>query len=406
MATPTAASRRPAVTSPRGGGGDGHGHRHAAVLAIGTANPASWVTQEEYVDWYFRVTNSEHLADLKAKMKRICDKSGIKKRHFHLTEELLADHPDLTDRAQPSLDARLDVAAAAVPELAAAAARKAIAEWGRPAGDITHLVVTTNSGGHVVGADVRLARLLGLRPTVRRTLLYLGGCSAGSGALRLAKDLAENTPGARVLVACAELNLIAFRGPEDGCLDTLILQGIFGDGAGAAVVGADPVVPVERPIFYMASASQTTIPGTEHAITGQLRKGGLDYHIAHEMPSLVGEHIAHCVADALAPLGIGIDVDVDGGGGWNGLFWAVHPGGRAILDSVEARLALAPGKLAASRRVLGEFGNMAGATVFFVLDELPRARGEGERRGCEWGVAVAFGPGVTVEAMVLRAVHF
>uniref|UniRef100_A0A0D3HMJ0 Chalcone/stilbene synthase N-terminal domain-containing protein n=1 Tax=Oryza barthii TaxID=65489 RepID=A0A0D3HMJ0_9ORYZ len=327
MATPTAASRRPAVTSPRGGGGDGHGHRHAAVLAIGTANPASWVTQEEYVDWYFRVTNSEHLADLKAKMKRICDKSGIKKRHFHLTEELLADHPDLTDRAQPSLDARLDVAAAAVPELAAAAARKAIAEWGRPAGDITHLVVTTNSGGHVVGADVRLARLLGLRPTVRRTLLYLGGCSAGSGALRLAKDLAENTPGARVLVACAELNLIAFRGPEDGCLDTLILQGIFGDGAGAAVVGADPVVPVERPIFYMASA-------------------------------------------------------------------------------VEARLALAPGKLAASRRVLGEFGNMAGATVFFVLDELRRARGEGERRGCEWGVAVAFGPGVTVEAMVLRAVHF
>lgn len=72
MATPTAASRRPAVTSPCGGGGDGHGHRHAAVLAIGTANPASWVTQGEYVDWYFRVTNSEHLADLKAKMKRIC----------------------------------------------------------------------------------------------------------------------------------------------------------------------------------------------------------------------------------------------------------------------------------------------------------------------------------------------
>ncbi|EAY81157.1 hypothetical protein OsI_36340 [Oryza sativa Indica Group] len=290
-------------------------------MAIGTANPASWVTQEEYVDWYFRVTNSEHLADLKAKMKRICDKSGINKRHFHLTEELLADHPDFAGRAQPSLDARLDVAAAAVPELAAAAARKAIAEWGRPAGDITHLGSSATAPAPPSSAPTRL-------------------------------------------------------------------------------------VPVERPIFYMASASQTTIPGTEHAITGQLRKGGLDYHIAHEMPSLVGEHIAHCVADALAPLGIGIDVDVDGGGGWNGLFWAVHPGGRAILDSVEARLALAPGKLAANRRVLGEFGNMAGATVFFVLDELRRARGEGERRGCEWGVAVAFGPGVTVETMVLRAVHF
>ncbi|EEE52211.1 hypothetical protein OsJ_34107 [Oryza sativa Japonica Group] len=390
MATPTAASRRPAVTSPCGGGGDGHGHRHAAVLAIGTANPASWVTQEEYVDWYFRVTNSEHLADLKAKMKRICDKSGIKKRHFHLTEELLADHPDFADRAQPSLDARLDVSSAAVPELAAAAAaRKAIAEWGRPAGDITHLVVTTNSGGHVVGADVRLARVLGLRPTVRRTLLYLGGCSAGSGALRLAKDLAENTPGAR-----------------DGCLDTLILQGIFGDGAGAAVVGRRPGRPRRAPHLLHGVRVPDHHPGHRARHHRAAQEGGLDYHIAHEMPSLVGEHIAHCVADALAPLGIGIDVDVDGGGGWNGLFWAVHPGGRAILDSVEARLALAPGKLAANRRVLGEFGNMAGATVFFVLDELRRARGEGEQRGCEWGVAVAFGPGVTVETMVLRAVHF
>ncbi|KAG8090648.1 hypothetical protein GUJ93_ZPchr0011g26961 [Zizania palustris] len=373
----------------------------AAVLAIGTSNPASFIPQEEYADWYFRVTGSDHLARLKAKMKRICERSGIKKRHFHLTEELLGDHPDFVDCTLPSLDARLDIAATAVPELAAAAARKAIAEWGRPAADITHLVVSTNAGAQLVGADVRLAALLGLGPSVRRTLLYLQGCSAGSGALRVAKDLAVGTPGARVLVVCAELCLITFRGPDEGCLDTLILQALFSDGAGAVIVGEDPASPVERPIFYLASASQTTIPGTEHAVTGKLRMGGLDYHISHEMPSLIGDHIGHCVADALRPLGIGGgDVDL-----WNGLFWAVHPGGPAILDSVEARLALAPGKLAASRRVLSEFGNMAGATVFFVLDELRRSRGEEERRGCEWGVAVAFGPGITVETMVLRAVN-
>ncbi|XP_006663491.2 bisdemethoxycurcumin synthase-like [Oryza brachyantha] len=373
----------------------------AAVLAIGTANPASCIPQEEYAGWYFRVTGGDHLTGLKAKMERICEKSSIKKRHFHLTEEVLAEHPDFVDRALPSLDARLDITDTAVPELAAAAARKAIAEWGRPAADITHLVVATSSGGKFVGADVRLAKLLGLRPTVRRTLLYLHGCSAGSGALRVAKDQAESVAGARVLVACADLSLIAFRGPEEGCLDTLILQGLFGDGAGAVVIGADPASPVERPIFYMASASQTTIPDTEHVVTGQLRQGGLDYHISREMPALVGEHVGRCLADALGALGLGLH-----DGGWNGLFWAVHPGGRAILDSVEARLALAPEKLAASRRVLSEFGNMTSATVIFVLDELRRPRGEEERRGCEWGVAVAFGPGVTVETMVLRAVHY
>uniref|UniRef100_A0A0D9XSM7 chalcone synthase n=1 Tax=Leersia perrieri TaxID=77586 RepID=A0A0D9XSM7_9ORYZ len=370
----------------------------AAVLAIGTANPPSFFPQEKYADWYFRVTGRDHLTELKAKMKRVCEKSGIKKRHFHLTEQLLADHPDFIDRAQPSLDARVDITATAVPELAAAAARKAIAEWGRPAEDITHLVVATSSGGMMAGADVRLAALLGLRPDVRRTLLFFQGCSAGSAALRVAKDMAEiGGAGARVLVACAELTSPVFRGIEENRLDgdgnTLITQSLFGDGAGH-------VAPIERPIFYMASAMQATIPGTEHVVGGQIRQGGVEYHISRELPSLVGEHIGRCLADAIAPLGI--DIAGGGDGGWNDMFWAVHPGGRAILDSVEARFGLAPEKLAASRRVLGEFGNMTSATVIFVLDELRRAGGED---GCEWGVAVSFGPGITVETMVLRAVQ-
>uniref|UniRef100_A0A0D9XSN5 chalcone synthase n=1 Tax=Leersia perrieri TaxID=77586 RepID=A0A0D9XSN5_9ORYZ len=376
----------------------------AAVLAIGTANPASIIPQEEYADWYFRVTGSDHLTGLKAKMKRIfefsSEKSGIKKRHFHHTEQLLADNPDFIDRTLPSLDARLDITATAVPELAAAAARKAIAEWGRPADDITHLVVaTTSGGGKLVGADVRLAALLSLRPTVRRTLLYLHGCHAGSAALRVAVDQAKSTTGARVLVACADVSLIAFRGPhEDGDVDTLVLQALFGDGAAAVIIGdVDPVNPVERPIFHVASAAQATIPATEHVVTGRIRQGGLDYHISRELPSLVGEHIGRCLADAIATAGVDVAA---GDGGWNDMFWAVHPGGPAILDSVEKRLGLAAGKLEASRRVLSEFGNMTSATVIFVLDELRRGRG-GEEGG-ECGVAVAFGPGVTVETMVLR----
>ncbi|TVU45736.1 hypothetical protein EJB05_05234, partial [Eragrostis curvula] len=179
----------------------------ASVLGIGTANPrANCVRQDDYADYYFRVTKSEHLTDtLKAKLKRICtygrkrDKSAIKKRYFHHDEAVLDAHPEFLDRAAPSLDARLDILAGAVPELASAAAAKAIAEWGRPASDITHLVVATYSGAHMPGADHRLASLLGLRPTVRRTMLYMNGCTSGSAALRIAKDIAENERGARVL---------------------------------------------------------------------------------------------------------------------------------------------------------------------------------------------------------------
>jgi predicted naringenin-chalcone synthase len=165
------------------------------------------------------------------------------------------------------LDARLDIVATAVPELAAQASKKAIAEWGRPATDITHLVVTTNSGAHIPGVDFRLIPLLGLRPSVRRTMLYLNGCFAGSAALRLAKDLAENNRGARVLVVCAELTLMLFSGPKEGCFQTLVNQGLFGDGAAAVIVGADPAsTGHEHPLFEIVSAAQTVVPGSDHAI--------------------------------------------------------------------------------------------------------------------------------------------
>ncbi|KAL6654161.1 hypothetical protein ACP70R_007626 [Stipagrostis hirtigluma subsp. patula] len=374
----------------------------AAVLAIGTANPANFVHQDEFADWYFRVTKSDHLATLKAKMKRICEKSGIKKRHFHHTDEMIGRHPEFVDSALPSLGARMGITVEAVPVLAAAAAAKAIAEWGRPAADVTHLVVGTSSGAGAPGADLRLAALLGLPPTVRRTLLNLHGCSAGCVALRVAKDLGENNRGARVLVVCADVFLTGFRGPDEAHLDTLVANALFGDGAGAAIVGAGPRTPVERPIFHMVSASQTTLPGTEHAVTMQLGEHGLGYHISAEVPAIIRGSIEGCLAGTLAPHGLGAGA----GGGWNGLFWAVHPGGRAILDSYEAALGLDPGKLAASRRVLGEFGNMLGATIIFVLDELRRRRrggGEEEVEDCEWGVMSGLGPGLTVETMVLHS---
>ncbi|KAF0905299.1 hypothetical protein E2562_003897 [Oryza meyeriana var. granulata] len=303
-------------------------------------------------------------------------------------------HPEFVDRASQSLDARLEIAAAAVPELAASAAAKAIDQWGRPATDITHLIVTTNAGAHAPGADVRLVSLLGLRPTVRRTMIHLNGCSAGAAALRLAKDLAENNRDARVLVACVELTVLTFRGPD--CPHTVTCQALFGDGAGAVIVGADAVHSVEHPMFEMVSVSQTLIPGTEHVITMQFTEHGLDGNIASkELVPLAAAKVEQCLSDVLAPLGLdGVE--------WNDLFWAVHPGSPLILDHIEKALRLKQGKLAASRRVLREYGNMLGSTLIFVLDE-QRRRMDEEGDGTEWGVMMGFGPGFTIETMVLHA---
>ncbi|XP_051200306.1 bisdemethoxycurcumin synthase [Lolium perenne] len=369
----------------------------AAVLAIGTANPPNCVSQEEYPDYYFRVTRSEHLTDLKQKLKTMCQRTDTEKRFFHHTEELLDAHPHFLDRRQPSLDDRLQIAAAAAPELAASAAAKAIAKWGRPATDITHLILSTSSCAGAPGADLRLASLLGLRPSVIRTMLQLNGCAAGSASLRLAKDIAENNRGARVLVACVELTIVAFRGPEEDYPHTLVGQASFGDGAGAVIVGADAGVlyPAERPLFEMVSASQTVVPGTDHVLTMRLTEAGLDGHILRrELVMVAAENVERCLSDAFGQLGVGVE--------WNDLFWTVHPGLRAILDHIEKALRLDPGKLAASRTVLREYGNMLGATIIFVLDE-QRRRMEEDGEGGEWGVMMGFGPGFTIETMVLHA---
>ncbi|PUZ45070.1 hypothetical protein GQ55_8G190800 [Panicum hallii var. hallii] len=376
----------------------------AAILAIGTANPANCIEQDEFPDWYFRVTKSDHLTKLKAKMKKICDKSGIKKRHFYHTEEMIDGHPEIIDRAAPSsLGARQGITADAAHNLAAEAASRAIVAWGRPAAAITHLVVCTNAGVHEPGADLRLAGLLGLLTTVHRTLLYLHGCSAGVGALRVAKDIAENNSGSRVLVACTQANILLFSPPDDTHIDQIVAMTLFGDGAGAVIVGADATGPVERPVFHMLSASQTTLPGTDQAVVMNLTESGLtNSYLSVEVPMLVQGSIERCLVDTLAPLGL----PNVGDGGWNGLFWAVHPGGRAILDRYEGALGLEPEKLAASRHVLSEYGNMSGATVIFVLDEIRRRRQDDfdkEGKDCEWGIMSGLGPGLTTETVVLHA---
>ncbi|CAM0943813.1 unnamed protein product [Alopecurus aequalis] len=366
----------------------------AAVLAIATANPTNYVSQEDYPDYYFRITKSEHLTDQKEAFKMLCGLTGTENRFFHHSEKTLCDdHPEFLSRATPSLEARLAIVAAAAPELAASAARKAIAKWGRPATDITHLVVTTNMDARAPSVDVRLVSLLGLRTNVCRTMLQFNGCTAGCAALRLAKDLAENNRGARVLVACVEISVAGFSPPDD-CLDTLIIQALFADGAGAVIVGADAAQhPVERPLLEMVSVTQNVIPNTEHMLTLDLGVYGIHGKVSTKITGLVGDNVERCLRDAFAPLAIDVK--------WNDLFWAVHPGSLVVLDEIDKNLRLQPTKLAASRTVVQKFGNMLSATVIFVLEEQLR-RMEEEGDGAEWGVMLGFGPGFTVETMVLR----
>ncbi|KAL6009990.1 Chitin synthase, class 3 [Asimina triloba] len=321
---------------------------------------------------------------------------------MYLTEEIIKNNPSIAAYDAPSLNVRQDILITEVPKLGEEAASKAIGEWGGLKSEITHLIFCTSSGVDSPGADYQLMKLLGLPFTVKRYMFYKQGHFAGGMALRLAKDLAENNAGARVLVVCSEMTVGYFRGPDDAShLGDLVAQAVFGDGAAALVVGADPKAYSESPpIFHLIAAEQTTIPDTEHLLASHLREMGHTVHADLEIARVISKNVEKCVEGALKPLGVTND--------WNSLFWICHPGFPAVLDGVEGALNLKKDKLQASWHVLTEFGNMWSSTVLFVMERMKNKSAEEGKcttgDGLDWGVLLSFGPGLTVETLILRSV--
>ncbi|KAJ0091754.1 hypothetical protein Patl1_13596 [Pistacia atlantica] len=262
----------------------------------------------------------------------------------------MKENPNINSYKAPSLDTRQDMAATLIPELGKEAATKAIEEWGQPKSKITHLICCSTMGAFIPGYDYQIVQLLGLDLSINRVMLYQQGCNGGGTVLRIAKDLAENNKGARVLIVCTEITLVGFHCPTETDVDLLCLIALG-------------------------------------AICGSIREHGLTFHIGKEVPDLISNHIEKRLIEVFHPLGI-----TD----WNSIFWAAHPGGPAILDQVEAKLGLKPEKLRATRHVLAEYGNMSSVTVLFILDEVRKKSTEDGLKttgeGLEWGVLFGFGP--------------
>ncbi|KMZ74276.1 Chalcone synthase 2 [Zostera marina] len=230
------------------------------------------------------------------------------------------------------------------------------------------------------GADYQLTKLLDLSPSVKRFMSYQLGCCAGATILRLAKDIVENNKHARVLVVCAEINLINFRGPSEAHVMS------------SSLVLSSPMVPI-------VSTSQTILPESEGAIGGHIGEAGLSLHLLNTIPAIIVNNIENSLVEAFHPLGIS---------DWNSLFWIAHPGGPAILNNIQKKLGLNEDKLRATREILKEYGNMLGVCVLFIMDEMRRKSAEQRKKttgeGLDWGVLFGFGPGLTVETIVLHSI--
>jgi predicted naringenin-chalcone synthase len=274
----------------------------------------------------------------------------------------------------PSTAARMKRYEAEAPGLA----QEAVERLGPEARAATHVIVTTCTGFSAPGIDLELVERCGLNPSVERTVIGFMGCYAAINALKLARHIVRSDAAAKVLIVSLELCTLHLQ--ETANLEQVLTFLVFGDGCAAALVSAEPTG------FRLDRFHAVLLPEAADQITWAIRDLGFDMMLSGQVPGSIATALQKGQAEVLD----GADpVAID--------LWAVHPGGRSVLDAVETALSLPQGALAASREVLRRYGNMSSATVLFVLAELL----QGGRRGK--GCAMAFGPGLTAETMLFSA---
>lgn len=316
-------------------------------------------------------------------LRRMAERAGIDHRYSHLVPcaepqgAVVDGHVFYRAGEFPDTSARMRVFERHAPALAAEAVEKL--DLGADRDKITHLLITCCTGFSAPGLDLELVTRCRLPSSIERTMIGFMGCYAAINALKLARHIVRSEPQAKVLVLNLELCTLHLKEAKE--LDQVLSFLLFGDGCAASLITAEPKgIALDR---FRA----VLVPETRDLITWHIRDFGFDMVLSGEVPFAIQRGIRASGEEILAGQPVeAIDL------------WAVHPGGRTVLDAVERAFALPETALAPSRQVLRRVGNTSSAAVMFVLESMlrnPRARAN--------GCAMAFGPGLVAETMLFRA---
>jgi len=246
--------------------------------------------------------------------------------------------------------------------------------------EISHVIVTCCTGLYAPGLDYEVVDFLKLDPSVERTFIGFMGCYAAINALKAARHIIRSEPGAKVLLLSLELCSLHMQ--ETDNLEQLLAFLVFADGCAAYLVTA------ELAGLALDSFLAVNLAGTNALITWRIGEQGFDMQLSGQVPGELRSGL-QAAGSEITRGAVPSSIDL----------WAVHPGGKTILDAAEQGLALPADALVDSRAILREFGNMSSASVMFVLERLMRHARPGQT-----GCAMSFGPGVTAETMLFHAV--
>ncbi len=352
-----------------------------AILALSTGVPEPRYEQMEFAEYFIALQRKESRRT--RAMRMVFQRSGVGWRHFAADKIFFQDERSTMERNDLYMRE-------AVP-LGEATIRRGLDTAGYKPTDIDDLIVVSCTGFAIPGLDLHLAARLGMRHDLQRTCILGMGCYGAFPGLVRARQSVESQPGRLALVLALELCSVHMQ--FNDTTENVISSALFSDGAGMALVGFPPVGnATDNPTPYprlVQAATQCDYQTFEH-MSFTISDTGFRMYLSSYVPELLGAHIAPFIDGLLAKAGL-TRAEV--------AHWGIHPGGSTIIDHVQRSLGLADKQVEVSHHILHEYGNMSSATILFVLEYIQRCN---KPQPGDYGVLMAFGPGLTMEGLLLQ----
>ncbi len=361
-----------------------------AITAIGIANPQYKRLQTETAE---QIALSLNLKPAEKRLlKSVYKATGIEQRYSVLSDycKLPGEYdffPNNAEAAFPGTAARMKIYKDNALDLALSAIENCLSQLNNfNYSDITHLITVSCTGMYAPGLDIEIVQKLNLNSTTKRTAINFMGCYGAYNAIKVADAICQSDCNASVLIVCVELCTIHFQ--KSMHIDNVISNSLFADGAAAALIQSTHKY---KKYFTLESFHNDLLPQTQKEMAWHIGDNGFDIALSTYVPDIVKSGIAAFTHNLLNKQGLVLQ-DVD--------FYAIHPGGQKILQACEIALNINKNHNKYSYQILRQYGNMSSATILFVLKAIWDDLGNQDHQKNIF--SCAFGPGLTLESMMLR----
>jgi prepilin-type processing-associated H-X9-DG protein len=360
------------------------------ITAIGTANPPNKVSQSAIAE--FMILAMQLNENGARKLRALFRMTGIESRYSVISDYGKSTgfdfYPDAIDfEPFPSTKKRLTL----FREHSLSLSLKAVESCLSKVSDfdkksLTHLIVVSCTGMYAPGLDIDLVKSLGLSPAIQRLCINFMGCYAAFNGLKLANTFCQNDPHARVLLVCTELCSIHFQ--KENSEDNMLANALFADGSAALLLESTPRKGLNlKPESFQCDLAYDG----ENDMAWTVGDVGFEMKLSSYVPDVIRTGIKSLTQSLLSNISGSLN-DVS--------YFAIHPGGKKILEVIEEELGLKKEQNKHAYEVLRKYGNMSSPTVLFVLNEVCKTL-----NGVDDGkkiLSFAFGPGLTLESMILK----